>query len=258
MVEKQSFQQKPKRKIVKITVMKLDILAFAAHPDDVELSASGTVLKHIAAGKKVGIIDLTQGELGSRGTQETRKEEAAVSSQILGLSARHNLKMADGFFEINEENKRLIIEQIRKYKPDIILANAVSDRHPDHGRASKLVSEAAFLSGLVKVNTTLDGEMQMPHRPTAIYHYIQDYYMKPDIVVDVTDFIEEKMKSILAFKTQFFDPKSSEPETPISGKDFLEFVESRMRQFGRPIGVKYAEGFTAERYPGVDLLTDLK
>ena len=219
--------------------MKLDILAFAAHPDDVELSASGTVLKHIAAGKKVGIIDLTQGELGSRGTKETRKEEAAASSEILGLSVRHNLKMADGFFDINEENKRMIIEQIRKYKPEIILANAVSDRHPDHGRAAKLVSESAFLSGLVKVNTALEGVIQEPHRPKAIYHYIQDYYMKPDLVVDITDYFDQKMQSILAFKTQFFDPNSSEPDTPISGKDFLEFVESRMREFGRPIGVKF-------------------
>lgn len=237
--------------------MKLDILAFAAHPDDVELSASGTVLKHIAAGKKVGIIDLTQGELGSRGTKDTRKEEAEASSEILGLSVRHNLKMADGFFENNEENKRLIIEQIRKYKPDIILANAVSDRHPDHGRAAALVSEATFLSGLVKVETKLEGVSQDPHRPAAIYHYIQDYYMKPNLVVDVTDFFDQKMQSILAFKTQFFDPDSSEPETPISGKDFLDFIESRMRQFGRPIGVKYAEGFTTERFIGADLLTDL-
>lgn len=237
--------------------MKLDILAFAAHPDDVELSASGTVLKHIAAGKKVGIIDLTQGELGSRGTKDTRKEEAEASSEILGLSVRHNLKMADGFFENNEENKRLIIEQIRKYKPDIILANAISDRHPDHGRAAALVSEATFLSGLVKVETKLEGVSQDPHRPAAIYHYIQDYYMKPDLVVDVTDFFDQKMQSILAFKTQFFDPDSSEPETPISGKDFLDFIESRMRQFGRPIGVKYAEGFTTERFIGADLLTDL-
>ncbi len=237
--------------------MKLDILAFSAHPDDVELSASGTVLKHIAAGKKVGIIDLTQGELGSRGTPETRKAEAEDSSKILGLTVRHNLKMADGFFEINENNKRLIIEQIRKYKPDIILANADCDRHPDHGRASKLVSEAVFLSGLCKLNTEIGGVAQEPHRPSAVYHYIQDYYIEPDIVIDVTDFIEQKMQSILAFKTQFFDPNSSEPETPISSKEFMEYVESRMRHFGRPIGVEYAEGFTVERYPGVDLLTDL-
>ena len=237
--------------------MKLDILAFSAHPDDVELSASGTVLKHIAAGKKVGIIDLTQGELGSRGTPETRKAEAEDSSKILGLTVRHNLKMADGFFEINENNKRLIIEQIRKYKPDIILANADCDRHPDHGRASKLVSEAVFLSGLCKLNTEIGGVTQEPHRPSAVYHYIQDYYIEPDIVIDVTDFFEQKMQSILAFKTQFFDPNSSEPETPISSKEFMEYVESRMRHFGRPIGAEYAEGFTVERYPGVDLLTDL-
>jgi len=237
--------------------MKLDILAFSAHPDDVELSASGTVLKHIAAGKKVGIIDLTQGELGSRGTPETRKAEAEDSSKILGLTVRHNLKMADGFFEINENNKRLIIEQIRKYKPDIILANADCDRHPDHGRASKLVSEAVFLSGLCKLNTEIGGVTQEPHRPSAVYHYIQDYYIEPDIVIDVTDFFEQKMQSILAYKTQFFDPNSNEPETPIRSKEFMEYVESRMRVFGRPIGVEYAEGFTVERYPGVNLLTDL-
>lgn len=237
--------------------MKLDILAFGAHPDDVELSASGTVLKHVAAGKKVGIIDLTQGELGTRGTIETRKEEAAASSEILGISVRHNLKMQDGFFENSEENKRLIIEQIRKYKPDIILANAVSDRHPDHGRASKLVSEAAFLSGLTKINTSIEGVLQEPHRPRAVYHYIQDYFMEPDFVIDITAFYEAKMKSIMAFKTQFYDPNSDEPETPISGKEFLDFIESRMRQFGRPIGAKYAEGFTVERYTGVDLLSDL-
>ncbi len=165
--------------------------------------------------------------------------------------------MADGFFEINENNKRLIIEQIRKYKQDIILANADCDRHPDHGRASKLVSEAVFLSGLCKLNTEIGGVTQEPHRPSAVYHYIQDYYIEPDIVIDVTDFIEQKMQSILAFKTQFFDPNSSEPETPISSKEFMEYVESRMRHFGRPIGVEYAEGFTVERYPGVDLLTDL-
>lgn len=237
--------------------MKLDILAFGAHPDDVELSASGTVLKHIAAGKKVGIIDMTQGELGTRGTKETRKEEAAASSKILGLSARHNLKLADGFFDNNEESKRLIIEQIRKYKPEIVLANAVNDRHPDHGRASKLVSEAAFLAGLVKIKTSLDGVEQEPHRPKVVYHYIQDFYLEPDFVVDVSEYYDKKMEAIQAFKTQFYDPNSDEPETPISGKEFLLFIESRMRQFGRAIGAKYAEGFTVERAPGVDLFSDL-
>jgi bacillithiol biosynthesis deacetylase BshB1 len=237
---------------------KIDILAFAAHPDDVELAASGTVMKHIAQGKTVVIVDLTQGEMGSRGTIHTRYEEAAAASEILGISHRENLKMEDGFFEINEANKRKIVEQIRRFQPEIVLANAVSDRHPDHGRAGKLVSEACFLSGLVKVETQWEGEEQQAHRPKAVYHYIQDYYHKPDFVVDVTEFFDRKMASILAYKTQFFNPDSKEPETPISSKGFLDAVEARMLEYGRPIGVKYAEGFTVERFIGVDDLFDLK
>ncbi len=236
---------------------KVDILAFAAHPDDIELSCAGTLMKHISQGKTVAIVDLTQGELGSRGTIQTRYAEAAASSEILGIKHRVNLMMEDGFFEINQENKRKIIAQIRRFQPSIVLANAVRDRHPDHGRAGQLVSEACFLSGLMKVETEWDGETQVAHRPKAVYHYIQDYHIEPDFVVDVSDFYERKVDAIKAFKTQFFDPNSDAPETPISGKDFFEFIASRMMQYGRPIGVKYAEGFTKERYMGVNDLFDL-
>lgn len=236
---------------------KVDILAFAAHPDDVELACSGTLMKHIEAGQTVAIVDLTQGELGSRGTIETRYQEAKNSSEIMKISFRHNLKMADGFFEINEENKRLIVEQIRRFSPKIVLCNSITDRHPDHGRAGQLVSEACFLSGLRKVETSWDGSSQVHHRPDAVYHYIQDRYIKPDFVVDVTEFTERKMESVQAFKTQFFDPNSTEPTTPISGKDFLDFLYARMQEFGRPAGYKYAEGFTVERLAGVSLLSDL-
>lgn len=236
----------------------LDILVFAAHPDDAELACSGTIMKHIDAGYKVGIVDLTQGEMGSRGTIETRYGEAAESSKILGVTERCNLKMKDGFFTINEENKILIVQQIRKYRPKVIFANAVSDRHPDHGRASQLVSEACFLAGLRKVKTNLDGQEQVAHRPSAVYHYIQDRYIKPDFVVDITKYYDRKLESIKAFKTQFYDPDSAEPQTPISGKDFLEFVISRMREYGRPIGAEYGEGFTVERIIGVEDVFDLK
>ena len=237
---------------------KVDILAFAVHPDDVELSASGTIMKHVAQGKTVAIVDLTQGEMGSRGTIHTRYEEAAAASEIMGVEHRVNLKMEDGFFEINEANKRKIVEQIRRFRPEIVLANAVSDRHPDHGRGSQLVSEACFLAGLRKVETEWNGEEQEAYRPKAVYHYIQDHYIKPDFVVDVTDFFERKMACIQAYKTQFFNPESKEPETPISGKGFLDAVSSRMIEYGRPIGAKYAEGFTVERFIGVNDLFDLK
>ncbi|MFN5147550.1 MAG: bacillithiol biosynthesis deacetylase BshB1 [Flavobacteriia bacterium] len=237
--------------------MKLDILAFAAHPDDVELSCSGTLMKHIAAGKKVGIIDITRGELGSRGSHKTRSEEAVLASEILGIHVRKNLEMADGFFEVNEVNKRLIIEQIRRYQPTIVLANAIEDRHPDHGRASKLVSDACFLSGLSRVETIYEGQIQEAHRPKAVYHYIQDRYIKPDFVVDVTGYQDRIFESIKAYKTQFYDPDSTEPQTPISGEEFFDFIKGRMLQFGRPIGALYAEGFTVERTAGVNDLFDL-
>jgi N-acetylglucosamine malate deacetylase 1 len=236
----------------------MDILAFAAHPDDVELSCSGTIMKAISQGKQVGVIDLTQGELGSRGTIETRYAEAGEASTIMGLSIRENLKMADGFFAINAENKRLIIQMIRKYRPQIVLANAIEDRHPDHGRAAKLVSEACFLAGLRKIETELDGQIQEAYRPKAVYHYIQDHYIKPDFVVDVTEFVDRKIEAIKAYKTQFYDPNSNEPETPISGAEFFDFIKGRMLQFGRPIGVQYAEGFTVEREIGVEDLFDLR
>lgn len=238
--------------------MKVDILAFGAHPDDVELSASGTILKSIQQGKKVAIVDLTQGELGSRGTIETRYAEAADAATILGIEARVNLKMEDGFFQHSPENLRKIVEQIRYFRPRIVLANAIQDRHPDHPKGSKLVSEACFLAGLRKIETTFNGEQQEAYRPEVVYHYIQDRYSKPDFVVDMTEFVEQKFDSIRAYKTQFFDPNSTEPQTPISGKEFFEFLRGRMAEFGRQIGVEYAEGFTVERLIGVEDLFDLK
>lgn len=236
--------------------MNVDILAIGAHPDDIEISASGTILKHIDQGKTVAIVDLTQGELGTRGTIETRYEEAAKAGKILGISDRVNLKMADGFFEHNQENLIKIIEQVRKYRPRIILANSVTDRHPDHGKAAKLIADACFLSGLRKIETTLDGTIQEAYRPAAVYHYIQDRYIEPDFVVDISEYIDRKFESILAYSTQFYNPDSNEPNTPISGKEFLDFLKGRNAEFGRQIGVAYAEGFTVERLIGVeDLLT---
>ena len=237
--------------------MKLDILAFAAHPDDIELSCSGTLMKHISEGKKVGIVDLTQGELGSRGSAEIRLVEATASGKIMGLSVRDNLKMKDGFFEITTENTLKVIEQIRRFQPEIVLANAIEDRHPDHARAAKLVSEACFLAGLGRIETSWNGEIQEHHRPKVVYHYIQDRYIKPDFVVDMTDFYSRKMEAIMAFKSQFFDPNSTEPATPISGEDFMDAIKGRMGALGREIGVKYAEGFTSERLVGVRNLFDI-
>ena len=237
--------------------MKLSILAFGAHPDDVELSAAGTLLKHQAAGAKIGIIDLTEGELGSRGTVESRYAEANDAASILQLAVRENLQMGDGFFTHSEENLLKIIQQIRRFQPEIVLANAHSDRHPDHAKGSKLVSEACFLAGLRKIKTTWDGEEQEAYRPKAVYHYIQDHYLEPDFVIDVTDFVPQKMNAIKAYKTQFWDPNSKEPQTPISGEEFFEFLHGRMTQYGRSIGVKYAEGFTVERTLGVSSLFDL-
>ncbi len=238
--------------------MKLDILAFAAHPDDVELSASGTLLKYIAEGKKVGIIDLTRGELGSRGTAATRTLEAENAGKLMGLSLRENLDLADGFFDDSFDSKMRIIQQIRKYQPDIVLANAMSDRHPDHGRAGKIVADASFLSGLVKIQSAENDIPQAPFRPQLLLHYIQDHYLKPDIVIDVSDFIEQKIEVIKAFTTQFYDPNFDGPETPISGEDFFDFIKGRMMTLGRPIGAKYAEGFTCDRLLGVDDLFDLR
>lgn len=238
--------------------MKLDILAIGVHPDDVELSCSGTLFKHIALGKKCGILDLTAGELGTRGSAELRMKEAAKAAKILNIKVRENLKMADGFFKNDKEHQLAIIKIIRKYQPEIILCNAVSDRHPDHSRAAHLISEACFYSGLIKVETKLKGVKQKNWRPKAVYHYIQDRQLKPDFVVDVTEFVDKKMEAIQAFKSQFFDPDSKEPESPISVKNFLDVVKAKMTVFGRDAGFEFAEGFTVERTIGVNDLFDLK
>lgn len=237
--------------------MKVDILAIGVHPDDVELSCSGTVAKHIAMGRTVGIMDLTLGELGTRGNAQIRTREAMDSAKILGVSFRTQLNLKDGFFENDEAARLLIIEHLRKHQPEIVLCNAVSDRHPDHGRAAKLVTDACFYSGLAKIETAFEKKEQQPWRPKAVYHYIQDQYIHPDFVIDVTDYIEIKHRSIQAFSSQFYNPHSNEPETPISSKEFLETVNAKMALWGRAIGVKYAEGYTVERYPGVKDLFDL-
>lgn len=237
--------------------MSISILAFAAHPDDIEISAAGTLMKHLAMGKKCVIVDLTEGELGTRGTAETRKEESANASKILGITERINLKLADGFFDLSKENKIKIIEQIRYYKPDVVLANAIEDRHPDHGRAAQLVAEACFLSGLRKIETTFNGKQQEAFRPKALYHYVQERYIKPDFVVDITAFADRKIEALKAFKTQFFDPNSNEPVTPISTESYFDFLKGRWLDFGKNIGVKYAEGFIASRPIGVEDITTL-
>lgn len=236
----------------------VDILAIGIHPDDVELSCAGTLLKHIAAGYSVGIIDLTKGELGTRGSGELRLKEAANAAKILGVQFREILGMEDGFFKNDKINLLLLVEKIRQHRPKIVLCNAVSDRHPDHGRASQMVSEACFYSGLAKIETVFGKEFQSPHRPVAVYHYIQDRQLSPDIVVDVTPFVDKKIESIMAFSSQFFDPESKEPATPISSPDFMELVKAKMRVFGRDIQVEFAEGFTVERTIGVDDLITLK
>lgn len=239
-------------------VNKVDILAIGAHPDDVELACGATIVKHVKQGKKVAVVDLSEGELGSRGTVEKRYSEAAEASAILGLVERKNLQLPDGFFQEDQESLTRLIRQIRYFQPTIILANAPSDRHPDHGRGAQLIARAVFLSGLIKIHTSYNDVNQEAWRPAALYHYIQDYFLEPDFVVDVTDFVETKFEAIKAYKTQFFDPTSNEPQTPISGEDFFDFMRGRMMQYGRPIGVKYAEGFIADRYIGVDDLFDLK
>lgn len=236
---------------------KLDILALGAHPDDIELSCAGTLVRAIGQGKKVGIVDLTQGELGTRGSAQLRLQEAARAQEILGIHARENLGMKDGFFSHDEAHLRQVIVPIRKYQPDIVLCNAVTDRHPDHGRGAKLVSEACFLAGLPKIETEYEGKSQKAWRPKAVYHYIQDRFLKPDFVVDITDQWEVKRQSIMAYSSQFYNPDSTEPDTPIATPEFLDFLEGRASQFGRSISVKYAEGFTVERTPGVDDLFDL-
>jgi len=241
-------------------MMKLDILAIVAHPDDAELSCSGTLIKAVKAGHRVGIADLTQGELGTRGTAEKRMQEAARASALMGIHVRENLGLADGFFEVDREHLMAVIRVIRKYRPGIVITNAVRDRHPDHSRASALVSRAAFLSGLRRIESSVDGRPQEAWRPKAVYHVIQDRYLRPDFVVDISDVVEEKFRAIMAFDSQFYVPgeeEDKEPRTPISGKEFMAFLRARMRETGRPAGVEYGEGFTVERPPGIKDILDL-
>jgi len=232
--------------------MKLDILAFAAHPDDTELSCAGTLAAHVANGYKVGVVDFTRGEMGTRGTPKLREQEAADSAKILGLSVRDNLGFEDAFFVNDKKHQLAVVQAIRKYQPSIIMANAISDRHPDHGRASRVVVDACFLSGLTKVETKDDqGNKQPVWRPRAVYHYIQSIFIQPDFVVDVSDHWETKMNAIRAFKSQFHDPGSDEPETYISSPQFMKMVESRGQELGHSIGATYGEGFTIDRNMGV-------
>ena len=237
--------------------MKLDILAFGAHPDDVELGCGATIAKEVSLGKKVGIIDLTRGELGTRGSAELRDVEAANAAKILGVSIRENLQFSDGFFINNREHQLEVIKMIRKYKPEVVLCNAIDDRHIDHPKGSSLVSDACFLSGLMKIETKLDGEKQEKWRPKQVYHYIQWKNIEPNFVVNVTGFMDVKEKAVLAYSSQFYDPNSNEPETPITSKNFTESINYRARDLGRLIGVDFAEGFTSERYVAVENLSKL-
>ena len=239
--------------------MKLDILVFAAHPDDAELGCGGTIAKHTGLGDKVGIVDLTRGELGTRGTAETRAAEAAQSAKILGVAARENLQLRDGFFQNDPESQVSLVRAIRKFQPRVILANAVYDRHIDHGKGASLAYDAAFLSGLVKIETIDDqGNKQKPWRPEAVYHFVQSQFIKPDFVIDISAQWETKMKAVRAFSSQFFNPGSKEPETYISKPGFLKMLEARGIEYGHAIGVDYGEGFTVRRFIGVNNLFDLK
>jgi bacillithiol biosynthesis deacetylase BshB1 len=240
--------------------MKLDILAFGAHPDDVELGCGGTLAKEVAKGKKVGIIDLTRGELGTRGSAETRDIESEEAAHILGVSVRTNMEFEDGFFINNKAHQIELIKMIRLYRPEIVICNAIDDRHIDHAKGSRLVSDSCFLSGLLKIDTRHENQdgWQEPWRPKAVYHFIQWKELQPDVAVDISDYMEQKMRSVLAYKTQFYDPDSEEPETPISSKNFTDSVRYRARNLGRLVGCEYAEGFTVERCPAVESLLDLK
>ncbi|WP_372472494.1 bacillithiol biosynthesis deacetylase BshB1 [Capnocytophaga sp. ARDL2] len=238
--------------------MKLDILAFGAHPDDVELGCGGTIAKEVSLGKKVGIIDLTQGELGTRGSKELRKIEADNAAKILNISARENLKFKDGFFVNDEVHQLEVIKKIRKYQPEIVICNSIRDRHIDHGKGSKLVSDACFLSGLIKIETRdEEGNLQASWRPKVVYHYIQWEDIRPDFVVDISGFMQQKIDSVMAYSSQFYNPESNEPISPIATKNFTESIEYRAKDLGRLVFVDYAEGFTVERYPAVNSLGDL-
>ena len=234
--------------------MKVDILAIGVHPDDVELGCSGAIINEIKNGKKVAVLDLTQGELGSRGSVEIRYEEAAKAAMIMGIHTRENLKMRDGFFVNDEVHQKKLIAVIRMYQPEVVLANSLDDRHPDHGRAGKLIAESCFLSGLVKVETIGEnGKLQEPWRPKYVFHYIQDKYHEPDFIVDITDVFEQRMEAIKAYTTQFYNPENEDdgPQTYISTPDFLESIVARARMIGKKIGVKYGEGFNSEKVIGI-------
>jgi bacillithiol biosynthesis deacetylase BshB1 len=237
--------------------MKVDILVFAAHPDDAELSCSGTIAAHVAMGYKCAIVDMTKGEMGTRGTPELRMQEAADSAKILGLSARENLGFEDVKFTDDWQHQMTIVRMLRKYQPDVVLANAIADRHPDHAKAARLVQQAVFKAGLKKVSTKLDGIDQEAHRPRRLYHFIQTDYIEPDLIVDISKFWDTKWDSMMAFKSQFYDPRSSEPETFISSPRFLEFIKARATEFGHRIGVQYGEGFTTANTPGIADITSL-
>jgi N-acetylglucosamine malate deacetylase 1 len=230
--------------------MKLDILAIGVHPDDIELSCSGTIMKEINRGKRVGVLDLTEGELGTRGTVTTRYEEAAQAALIMGLAVRENLQLADGFFKNDQEHQLKVIESIRYYQPDIVLCNAPEDRHPDHGRSAQLVADACFLSGLAKIATFKNDEAQKAWRPKYVFHYIQDRYLHPDFVIDITEVHDKKIESIKAYKTQFYNETSDEPTTYISSPQFLDGVIYRSKMMGKMIGVPYAEGFISKKMIG--------
>ncbi len=235
----------------------IDILAFGAHPDDVELGCAGTLAKAIKNGKEVGIIDLTQGELGTRGRKEIRAMETQKASDILGVLFRENVGFRDGFFVNDEAHQIEIIKRIRKYQPKIVLANAISDRHIDHAKGSKLVSDACFLAGLTKIETTFEGKLQQAFRPQVVYHYIQWESLQPDFVVNISDTIQQKIGAVMAYQSQFYDENSTEPVTPIATKNFIDSIEYRAKDLGRLIGVDYAEGFTVERFVAVENITDL-
>jgi len=232
-------------------MQKLDILAFGAHPDDVELGCGGTLFAAVAEGKKIGIIDLTQGELGTRGTVADRLKEASLAGEMIGATVRENLGMKDGFFINDQAHQMMIVEVIRKYQPEIILCNAPEDRHPDHGKGAKLVADAAFLSGLNKIQTAHKGAAQIAWKPKQVFHYIQSRNLQPNFVVDISAFMDKKMESIMAHGSQFYNPNSKEPNTFISSDSFLEFIKGRAKEFGQQIGVAYAEGFISEKMLGI-------
>jgi N-acetylglucosamine malate deacetylase 1 len=238
--------------------MKLDVLAIGVHPDDVELGCSGTLIKEVKRGKKTGVIDLTQGELGTRGTIETRFQEAKEAAKIMGVSVRENLKMRDGFFQNDEANQLQLIQAIRKYQPEIIIGNILEDRHPDHGRAGQLIYDACFLSGLKRVKTKdEEGREQEKWRPKQLLHYLQDRFYEPDVIIDITEVWEQRLQSIKAYKTQFHNPGSNEDETYISSPEFLESIIARARLLGKRIGVQFAEGFISKKSIGISNLDAL-